>query len=71
MAIDFEAVKRKLEKLQGTSRNQSTMWKPTEGEEAIVRLIAIPDNDGQPFKELMFYYNIPNQRGLLGTLSIW
>jgi len=65
MAIDFEAIKRKLDKLQGTSRNQSTMWKPTEGEEATVRLLAIPDNEGQPFKELMFYYNIPNQRGLL------
>ena len=65
MAIDFEAIKRKLNKLQGTSRSQSTMWKPTEGEEHTVRLLSFPDNDGQPFKELMFYYNIPNQRGLL------
>lgn len=65
MAIDFDAIKRKLNKLQGTSRSQSTMWKPTEGEEATVRLLSFPDNEGQPFKELMFYYNIPNQRGLL------
>jgi hypothetical protein len=65
MPIDFDAIKRKLEKLQGNSRSQSTMWKPTEGEEATVRLLSFPDNDGQPFKELMFYYNIPGQRGLL------
>ena len=65
MAIDFEAIKRKLERLQGNTKGRSTMWKPTEGEEATVRLISFPDNDGQPFKELMFYYNIPNQRGLL------
>jgi len=65
MAIDFEAIKRKLERLQGNTKSRSTMWKPTEGEEATIRLISFPDNDGQPFKELMFYYNIPNQRGLL------
>ena len=41
------------------------MWKPIEGEKHTVRLLSFPDNDGQPFKELMFYYNIPGQRGLL------
>ena len=65
MAIDFEAIKRKLERLSGTTRNRNSMWKPTEGEESTVRLVSFPDNDGQPFKELMFYYNIPGQRGLL------
>jgi hypothetical protein len=65
MAIDFEAIKRKLERLSGSTRNRSSMWKPTEGEEHTVRLLSFPDNDGQPFKELQFYYNIPGQRGLL------
>ena len=65
MSIDFEAIKRKLERLSGTTRNRSAMWKPTEGEEHTVRLLSFPDNDGQPFKELQFYYNIPGQRGLL------
>jgi len=65
MGIDFEAIKRKLERLSGNTRNRSSMWKPTEGEEHTVRLISFPDNDGQPFKELQFYYNIPGQRGLL------
>jgi hypothetical protein len=69
MAIDFEAIKRKLERLQGTTRNRSSLWKPTEGEEHTVRLLSIPDNDGQPFKEMMFYYNIPGQRGLLAPFQ--
>ncbi len=65
MGIDFEAIKRKLERLSGNTKNRNSMWKPIEGEEHTVRLISFPDNDGQPFKELQFYYNIPGQRGLL------
>jgi len=65
MAIDFNALRRKLDRLSGNNRNQSVMWKPTEGEDHTVRLISFPNNEGQPFKELWFYYNIPGQRGLL------
>mgnify|MGYP001356516175 CR=1 FL=1 len=64
-AIDFDAIKRKLDRLSGNNTSRNTMWKPTEGEKHSVRLLSFPDNDGQPFKELMFYYNIPGQRGLL------
>ena len=65
MAIDFDAIRAKLNKLSGNNRSRNTMWRPTEGEEHTVRLISFPDNEGQPFKELWFYYNIPGQRGLL------
>ena len=65
MAIDFDAIRQKLDRLSGTNKNRSVTWKPTEGEEHTVRLLSFPDNDGQPFKELWFYYNIGNQRGLL------
>jgi hypothetical protein len=65
MAIDFDAIKRKLERLSGNNKSQNVMWKPQPDEEYNVRLMSFPDNDGQPFKELMFYYNIPGQRGLL------
>jgi hypothetical protein len=41
------------------------MWRPEEGEEHTVRLLSFPDNDGQPFKERWFYYNIGNNPGLL------
>ena len=65
MGIDFEALKRKLDKLSGTTKSRNTMWKPVEGEEHTVRLLSFPDNDGQPFRELWFYYNIGNNPGLL------
>jgi len=65
MSLDFDAIRNKLERLSGNTRNRSSMWKPTEGEEHSVRLLSFPDNGGQPFKELWFYYNIGNNRGLL------
>jgi hypothetical protein len=65
MAIDFDAIRKKLDRLSGVNKNRSSMWKPTEGEEHTVRLISFPENDGQPFKELWFYYNIGKERGLL------
>ena len=65
MAIDMSAIRKKLNQLSGQNSKKNTMWRPEEGAEATVRLIAYPDNDGQPFKELMFYYNIGNNPGLL------
>ena len=65
MAIDFDAIRRKLNKLSGTNSRQNTMWRPQEGEETTIRLMSFPDNDGQPFKERWFYYNIGNNPGLL------
>jgi hypothetical protein len=69
MAIDFDAIKRKLDRLSGNNKSRNVMWKPTEGEEHTVRLISFPDNDGQPFKELQFYYNIPGARSLLAPFQ--
>jgi hypothetical protein len=65
MAVDFDAIRKKLDRLSGTNKNRSLTWRPTEGEEHTVRLISFPDNEGQPFKELWFYYNIGKERGLL------
>ena len=65
MAIDFDAIRKKLDRLNGNNKNRSSTWRPTEGEEHTVRLLSFPDNDGQPFKELWFYYNIGKERGLL------
>tara|TARA_Y100001972_G_scaffold101709_1_gene126749 strand:+ start:9903 stop:10733 length:831 start_codon:yes stop_codon:yes gene_type:complete len=65
MAIDMDAIRRKLGQLSGANSKRNIMWRPEEGEETTVRLIAYPDNDGQPFKELMFYYNIGDNPGLL------
>jgi len=65
MALDFDAIRRKLDSLSGNNKNRTSSWKPEEGNTYEIRLLSFPDNDGQPFKELQFYYNIPGQRGLL------
>ena len=65
MAIDFDAIRNKLAQLSGNNSRRNSMWRPQEGEEATVRLLSFPDNDGQPFQERWFYYNIGNNPGLL------
>ena len=65
MAIDLDAIRKKLGQLSGNSSRKNVMWRPQEGEEVTVRLLSFPDNDGQPFKERWFYYNIGNNPGLL------
>ena len=65
MAIDLDAIRNKLNQLSGNNSRRNTMWRPQEGEEATVRVLSFPDNDGQPFQERWFYYNIGNNPGLL------
>jgi len=65
MAIDFDAIRRKLGQLSGQNSRKNKMWKPEEGKKHIVRIIPLTDNDGQPFYERYFYYNIGNNPGLL------
>ena len=65
MAIDMNAIRKKLNQLSGHNSKKNSMWRPEEGTETTIRLMAYPDNDGQPFKELMFYYNIGNNPGML------
>lgn len=65
MAIDLDAIRNKLNQLSGNTSKRNVMWRPQEGEEVTVRLLSFPDNDGQPFKERWFYYNIGNNPGLL------
>jgi hypothetical protein len=57
MAIDFDAIRRKVAQLSGTARKGSAFWRPEEGEHT-VRIVPYVDNDGQPFKERWFYYNV-------------
>lgn len=65
MAIDLAAIRKKLGQLSGQNSKKNVMWRPEEGSETTIRLLAYPNNDGQPFKEMMFYYNIGNNPGLL------
>ena len=34
MSLDFDAIRKKLERLSGNNRNKSLMWRPVEGEAA-------------------------------------
>ncbi len=65
MAIDLDALRKKLAQLSGQNSRSNLMWRPQKGKESTVRLLSFPDNDGQPFKELWFYYNVGNNPGLL------
>ena len=65
MAIDLDAIRAKLNQLSGKNKRSNVMWRPTEGETATIRLLSFPDNDGQPWKDMYFYYNIGNNPGLL------
>ena len=66
MAVDFEAIRRKLNQLSGQGNKRNMMWRPQEGEEVTVRIMSFPDtDDGLPFVERWFYYNIGNNPGLL------
>ena len=65
MAIDLSALRKKLNQITGVSSKKNITWRPEEGQDYQVRLLSFPNNEGQPFKELMFYYNIGNNSGLL------
>lgn len=62
MAIDFEAIKRKLAQISGQNKKSQVMWWPEEGKDHVIRIIAMPDNEGQPFVDRWFYYNIGGEK---------
>jgi hypothetical protein len=66
MAIDMEALRKKLGQLSGNNSRRNILWRPQEGEETVVRLMAFTNTtDGLPFSERWFYYNIGTNPGLL------
>ena len=65
MAIDFDAIRKKLGQLSGNNSKRRVMWRPPQDETTTIRIIGFTDNDGNPFKERYFYYNIGNNPGLL------
>jgi len=66
MAIDFDAIRRKVAELSGDGgRGASNFWKPDVGTHT-VRLLPFNDNDGQPFKERYYHYGL----GARGFISL-
>jgi len=68
MALNLEALKRKLDQLNGTAKGggnrNENLWKPELGDHR-ARIVPWTDNEGQPFKERYFYYNIGSNPGFL------
>ena len=69
MAIDLEAIRRKLGELSGKNNKRDQQWKPEEGKEYTVRLLAFPNNGGQPFIDRHYYYGIGNTPGILAPFQ--
>lgn len=65
MAIDLEAIKKRVAELSGVKKTSSVqLWKPTVGEHKIRCLPWKDAPDGQPFMERWFYY-IGDNAGIL------
>lgn len=60
MAINLDAIKSRLNKLQNTTKKAVELWKPTPGKHQI-RLVPYKYNKDNPFIELFFHYNINNK----------
>jgi len=60
MAINLDAIKSRLNKLQNTQRTTVELWKPAPGKHTI-RLVPYKFNKENPFIELYFHYNINNK----------
>ena len=58
MAIDFDAIRRKLGQLSGQNKKSAVTWRPEEGKDYQIRIIAFPNNEGQPFVDRWYYYGI-------------
>ena len=57
MAINLDAIKAKLNKLQSQTTKQNNLWKPDPGKQ-IVRIVPYQYNKENPFNELLFHYNL-------------
>jgi len=58
MPIDFDAIRKKLGQLSGQNKKSAVTWRPEEGKDYQIRIIAFPNNDGQPFVDRWYYYGI-------------
>jgi len=65
MAIDMSKMQAKLDKLNNKGGGETSIfWRPDEGDQTI--RIMCPE-DGDPFKDFHFHYNVGNNRGFLCT----
>lgn len=56
MALDLNAIKSKLDKLQNKNTRQNMLWKPSPGNQT-VRILPYKENPSNPFIELFFHFD--------------
>ena len=57
MAIDLDAIRKKLNNLQSQTGKQNNLWKPEPGKQTI-RIVPYQYDKDNPFRELFFHYNL-------------
>lgn len=57
MAINLDAIRKKLNNLQSQTGKQNNLWKPEPGKQTI-RIVPYQYNKDNPFQELYFHYNL-------------
>jgi len=60
MALDLNAIRGRLNKLQNNTSRKDNLWKPTPGKHQ-VRIVPYTFTPENPFIELFFHYNINNK----------
>ena len=60
MSTNIDAIRARLNKLQGTQKTADSLWKPSVGKHQL-RLVPYKFNKEIPFIELYFHYNINNK----------
>ncbi len=66
MAIDLDAIRKKLQGLNQTNQRTSNLWKPEPGKNQ-VRIVPYQHNMDNPFIELMFHYGLGKRSYLSPT----
>ena len=67
MALDLEAIRRKLNNLQSTTGRQNNLWKPEPGKNQI-RIVPYQHNKENPFLEMYFHYDL-GKRNFLSPVT--
>lgn len=62
MGIDLEKMKMKRDNLLNKDSSRDVFWKPQDGD-TVIRIV--PTEDGDPFKEFWFHYNLGKTPGFL------
>lgn len=67
MAIDLDAIRKRLNSLQNKTGQQNNLWKPEPGKQQ-VRIVPYQHNKDNPFIELYFHYGL-NGKNYLSPIS--